>query len=116
MSVNNIAISNFVDPRKSSDDAHLLIGRALGQTVRRENDTESSVCCPPAAYITDRSGAIWTLGFDYIEYPYKYEFMVLRNDQKTGQFAEKIEYRNGIVRLFGKDGTRTVSRDGKSFI
>lgn len=116
MTIDNIALSNVLDRRKASDDAHLLIGRALGQFVRRENDTEAYVCCPPACFITDRNGATFTMGFDYIEYPFKYEFMVLRNDQPTGQFAEKIEYRNGTVRIFGRDGTRVWSRNKSCFI
>ena len=116
MSVDNIVLSPTINRSKGSDDAHLLIGKALGETVRRENETEAYVCCPPAFYITDRDGAIFTLGFDYIDHGFKYEFMVLRNDRKTGEFAEKIEYRNGVVRIFGKDGTRVYSRNKSRFI
>ena len=121
MAVDNLVLPTFVDHSKSSDDAHLLIGRALGGTIRRENITESYVVCPPACYITDDDGAIFTMGFDYIEYPFKYEFMVMRNDKPTGQFAETIEYRRsaggaGVVRLFGKDGTRIWSRNKRHFI
>jgi hypothetical protein len=121
MSVDNLSISNVVDRGRSSDDAHLLIGKALGETIRRENITESYVVCPPACYITDDDGAVFTLGFDYIEHPRNYEFMVLRNDKPTGQFAERIEFRRsaggaGVVRLFGKDGVRTFSRNKRHFI
>lgn len=121
MSVDNRSIANTIDRRRSSDDAHLLIGRALGETIRREDRTESYVVCPPAMYITDDDGSILTMGFDYVEYPHHYEFMVLRNDVPTGQFAERIEYtrragHSGIVRLFGKDGTRVLSRDKRHFI
>ncbi len=121
MSVDNIALSNVIDRRRSSDDAHLLIGKALGEVIRREDRTESYVCCPPACYITDDDGAVFTLGFDYIEHPRHYEFMVLRNDVPTGQFAERIEYtrragHSGTVRLFGKDGVRTFSRNKSCFI
>lgn len=121
MSVDNFSLSNFVDRRKSSDDAHLLIGKALGETIRREDRTESYVVCPPAMYITDDDGAIFTMGFEYIEFPRKYEFMVLRNDKPTGQFAEYIEYtrragHSGTVRIFGNDGWRTFSRNKSCFI
>ena len=116
MSVDNVSLSNTINRNRSSDDAHLLIGKALGEIVRRENVTESYVCVPPACYITDSDGAVWTLGFNYIEHTFHYEFMVLRNDKPTGQFAHTIEYRNGVVRLFGKDGTRTFSRNKRHFI
>src|ERR1700678_1656094 len=117
----NVSLSNTVDRRRSSDDAHLLIGRALGQVYRREDRTESYVVCPPAFSITDDDGAIFTMGFDYVEHPFHYEFMVLRNDVPTGQFAERIEYTrraggSGTVRLFGKDGIRTFSRNKSCFI
>ena len=121
MSTDNARLSNTIDRRRSSDDAHLLIGRALGETIRRENRTESYVACPPACYITDDDGATFTMGFDYVEIGSKYEFMVLRNDVPTGQFAERIEYtrragHSGTVKLFGKDGTRTFSRNKSCFI
>lgn len=101
---------------RGSDDAHLLIGRALGQTIRRENPTESYVCCPPAWVVTDTDGSVLTPGFEYVEYPFHYEYMVLRNDRPTGQFAQFIERRGGIIRLYGKDGTRILSRNKRHFI
>jgi hypothetical protein len=116
MSIDNLVLSNVINRSKASDDAHLLIGKAGGQVYRRENATESYVCIPPAHVITDNTGEVWTLGFDYVEHPFHYEFMVLRNDKPTGQFAEKIEYRNGVIRLFGKDGMRTLSRNRLFFI
>lgn len=121
MSVDNLLLPNVVDRRKGSDDAHLLIGKALGEIIRRENRTESYVVCPPACYITDDDGAIFTMGFDYVEIGNKYEFIVLRNDVPVGQFAERIEYtrragHSGTVRLFGKDGVRTFSRNKSCFI
>ena len=101
---------------KSHDDAHLLIGRALGQIWRRAEKTEPYVCIPPALIITDSDGATWTFGTEYVQHGQKFEFLVLRNDQSTGEFAEKIEYRQGVVRLFGKDGTRVFSRNRRHFI
>ena len=98
---------------RGSDDAHLLIGRALGATYRRENPTEAYVSIPPAFMITDTDGAVWTLGG---EYNTDMEFTVLRNDQPMGEFAERIEYRNGIVRIYGKSGWRSFSRNRRHFI
>jgi hypothetical protein len=96
----------------AGDDAHLLIGRALGQTWRRENKTESYVTIPPALVITDSDGAIWTAGFKFING----EFNVLRNDVDTGEFAERVEYHNGVVRLYGKAGRRVFSRSRRHIL
>jgi hypothetical protein len=96
-----------------SDDKHLLIGRALGQTWRRADRTESYVTIPPALIITDSDGATWTAGFTLTPYG---EFNVLRNDVDTGEYAERVEYRNGVLRLFGKDRVRTFSRNKRHFV
>lgn len=101
---------------RGSDDAHLLIGQALGQIIRRENPTESYVCCPPAWIVKDTDGSVLTMGFEFIEYPFHYEFMVLRDDMPTGQFAQFIERRGEVIRLYGKDGTRVLSRNKRHFI
>ena len=98
---------------KSHDDAHLLLGRALGQTWRRENKTESYVVIPPALIITDSDGATWTLG---AEYNVHMEFNVLRNDVDMGEFASRIEYRAGVLRIFGRYGSKTLSRNKRCFI
>ena len=98
---------------RASDDAHLLIGRALGQVWRRENKTESDVTIPPALIITDSDGATWTLGTEYNVYM---EFNVLRNDVDTDEFAQRIEYRSGVVRIFGNYGWKTFSRNRRHFI
>ena len=96
-----------------SDDRHLLIGRANGYLFRREDKTESYVVIPPAHLITDSDGAMWTFGFKYNGHG---EINVLRNDIDTGEFAERIEYRRGQVRIFGKAGWRTFSRNRRHFI
>jgi len=96
----------------SSDDSHLLIGRALGQVWKRENKTESYVTIPPALIIMDSDGAVWTVGLR----TRGTEFNVLRNDLDTGQFCERIEYLNGVVRLYGRDGTRRLSRSRRHII
>ena len=98
---------------KSSDDAHLLIGRALGATYRRENATEEYVSIPPAFMITDSDGAVWTLGH---EYNTDFEFNVLRNDVHTGEYASRMERIRGVVRIFGKGGWRSFSRNRRHFI
>lgn len=125
MSVDNLLLPSLINRRKSSDDAHLLIGRALGETIRREDITESYVVSPPALYITDDDGATFMLGHDYTEHwragACVYEWMVMRNDRPTGQFATHIEYRRssgtaGIVTIFGCDGKRAWSRNKSSFI
>lgn len=96
-----------------SDDDHLLIGRALGQTWRRENKTESYVCIPPALIITDSDGGTWTFGTEFNALG---EINVLRNDVDTGEFAQRIEYRQGVVRLYGRSGTRSFGRSRRHFI
>jgi hypothetical protein len=98
------------------DDAHLLIGRALGMTYRRENKTEPYVCIPPAFLITDSDGATWTLGFKYRIHNGEYEFIVLRDDVEMGEFAKRIEYRRGVVRIFNQDGWKVLARSRTTFI
>jgi len=99
-----------------SDDAHLLIGRLGGVTYRRENPTEAYVTVPPALLITDSDGAAWTLGIQYIQHGQVFEFNVLRNDVDTGEMASRIEYRRGVVRIYGIDGWRTWGRARRGFI
>lgn len=96
-----------------SDDDHLLIGRALGVNYRRENKTEAYVCIPPALIITDSDGGTWTFGTEFNAYG---EINVLRNDVNMGEFAQRIDYRGGVVRLYGKGGTRSFSRSRRHFI
>lgn len=96
-----------------SDDAHLLIGRANGVTFRRENKTEAYVVVPPAYIITDSDGGTWTFGTEFNAHG---EISVLRNDVNTGEFAQRIEYRNGVVRIYGRNGWRSLSRNRKTFI
>jgi hypothetical protein len=96
-----------------SDDDHLLIGRALGQTYRRENKTDADVVIPPAFLITDSDGAAWTFGS---EYNTDGEINVLRNDVDTGEFAQRIEYRRGVVTLYGRSGRKRFSRSRRHFI
>lgn len=96
-----------------SDDDHLLIGRANGVTFRRNDKTESYVAIPPAYVITDSDGGTWTFGTEYNAHG---EINVLRNDANVGEFAQRIEYRKGVVRLFGRAGWRSFSRNRRHFI
>jgi hypothetical protein len=98
---------------KGSDDAHLLIGQALGVTWRREDQTDSYVRIPPALTIHDSDGAVWTAGESA---PWGTEFMVLRNDVPMGEFATYIEYQNKNIVLLGWAGRRVFSRDRKFFL
>lgn len=96
-----------------SDDDHLLIGQAFGQIWRREDKSESYVIIPPALIITDSDGGTWTFGTEFNAYG---EINVLRNDVDIGEFAQRVEYRKGVVMLFGKSGMRTFSRSRRHFI
>lgn len=101
---------------RGADDAHLLLGKIGGKTFRRENPSEAYVCVPPALLITDSDGGTFTLGGEYVQRGWVFEFNVLRNDVDTGEMASKIEYRGGIVRIFGVDGWRSWGRARRSFV
>jgi hypothetical protein len=84
--------------------------------------TESYVCIPPALWLRDSENALWTLGFDYDERAWrsgKYEYDVVRNGRKTGEFARIIEckinsFGTKVVRIWGADGWRTWN--GRQFV
>lgn len=79
--------------------------------------TEPYVCVPPALIITDDEGAIWTLGFDYSETEWRagrYEYDIVRNGRKTGEFGRTIEFRRGKVIINGADGRRVWN--GRAFV
>lgn len=77
--------------------------------------TEAYVSIPPALVIRDKDGALWTLGFDQGEFRTgEFEYDIVRNGRKTGEFGCRIEFRNGKVKIFGAAGWRTWN--GKSFI
>lgn len=81
-------------------------------------ETEPYVVCPPALWIVDRERNRWTIGFMRpMRDPHRtgeYEFDVVRNGRPTGEYACRIEYRQGKVRIFGHQGWRTWN--GKTFI
>ena len=79
--------------------------------------TEAYVSIPPALWIRDEENALWTLGFDYDEREWRagrYEYDVVRNGRKTGEFARVIEFRQKKVRIWGADGWRTWN--GRQFV
>lgn len=103
-------------------DSKLLTGKALGVTYLRENATESYVSIPPALIITEANGATWTLGMERCrdwEDGTGLEFIVIRNDIETGEFASRIEQCGRMVRIFGhfngRPGWKTWNENMKYF-
>jgi hypothetical protein len=84
--------------------------------------TEPYVAIPPALWIRDETNALWTLGFDYSETEWRsgrYEYDVVRNGEKTGEFARVIEFATRgeptrKVRIWGADGWRIWN--GRQFV
>ncbi len=79
--------------------------------------TEAYVSIPPALWIRDSEDALWTLGFDYDEREWRggrYEYDIVRNGEKTGEFGRVIEFRRRQVKIWGAEGWKTWG--GKSFI
>lgn len=80
--------------------------------------TDAYVSSPPAAVIIDEYGAHWTLGFQFArmdDSPHgEFAFNILRNGLDTGEFASRIERRNGRVRIFTRQGWKTWT--GRSFL
>ena len=97
-------------------DRHILAGTINGARYERANKTESYVCVPPAFMITDSDGACWTFGAQYAVHNGEFEFTVLRNDVDTDEVAKRIEYRKGVVWIFGHYGWKQFSRSRKHFI
>lgn len=80
--------------------------------------TESYVSVPPALTITDEQGAVWTIGYQTAPRAKtpdgEFAFDVLRNGVPTGDFASRVERRNGRIRIFTADGWQRWT--GHSFI
>lgn len=77
--------------------------------------TESYVSSPPALVIHDERGDVWCLGFGGGGISRgEYEFDVLRNGKPTGEMANRIERRNGKVRIFTSSGFKRWT--GNTFI
>ena len=72
--------------------------------------TENYVSVPPALTITDETGAIWTLGFNFGKAPKgEYAFNVLRNGVSTGHFASRIERRKNEIWIFTINGWKRMN-------
>ena len=77
--------------------------------------TDSYVSSPPALVIVDETGVIWTLGTTPGPAPSgEFAFDVMRNGQRVGEYASRIECRCGKVRIFTRSGWRNWS--GRSFV
>lgn len=80
--------------------------------------TESYVSTPPALWIHDERGDVFTLGTRFEQERDapngEFSFDVLRNGIYAGIFASRIERRNGKVRAWTRQGWRTWS--GSQFI
>lgn len=67
--------------------------------------TDNYVSSPPALWIVEADNSCWTLGFNPGDGPRgEFSFNVLRDGVNTGEFASRIERRNGRIRCFTKDG------------
>lgn len=102
-------------------DSIIFTGILDGLHYERENPTESYVEIPPAKLITDgQVGAdgkvgIWSFGNNYVkDNKGNYEFNVIRNDVDLDEYAQKIVYQRGKVRIFGRQGWRVWN--GRTFI
>ena len=95
-------------------DSELLVGRARGVRFHRNDATEPYVEIPPAYIITESNGATWTLGNSYLQRGQVFEFNVMRNDIDTGEFASRIVYQRGKVRIWGQGAWKVWT--GKFFI
>ena len=80
--------------------------------------TEEYVSTPPALWIHDARGDVWTLGMQFARMSDapngEFAFNVLRNGQDMGEFASRIERRKGTVRIFTRQGYKSWS--GQSFL
>lgn len=82
--------------------------------------TESYVSSPPALIIVDEAGIIWTLGMQYgnemggQDPRGEFCFEVLANGHRTGEYASRIERRNGRIRIFTRTGFKRWT--GRNFI
>lgn len=81
--------------------------------------TEAYVSSPPACWIHDERGDVFTLGTDHGERLFddprgEYSFAIMHNGHHTGTYGSRIERRNGKIRVFTKQGWKIWS--GVSFV
>jgi hypothetical protein len=81
--------------------------------------TENGVSVPPAHHVIDETGAMWTLGNEYVRPGQgapcgEFAFNVLRDGVDLDEMASRIEYARGRVRIFTVTGWKRWS--GTRFI
>ena len=82
--------------------------------------TESYVVSPPALWIIDEAGSVWTLGMEFardmggLDPRGEYAFEVLKDGHRTGEYASRIERVNGRIRIFTHFGMKRWT--GRSFV
>jgi hypothetical protein len=77
--------------------------------------TENFVSTPPALFIKDERGDVWALGLQQVPGPRgEFAFPVVRNGIELGEFASRIERRNGKIRVFTLNGWKQWT--GRTFI
>ena len=80
--------------------------------------SEAYVSSPPALVIVDSGGNVFSLGESFSldsDAPRgEFSFNVLCNAQETGEYASRIERRNGRVRIFTRNGFKTWN--GRGFV
>ena len=95
-----------------------MIHGYMRRPTQQQFITEEYVSTPPALWIHDERGDVWTLGEQFArmtDAPHgEFAFNVLRNGQDTGEFASRIERRRGKIRIFTRQGFKTWS--GQSFL
>jgi len=103
-------------------DKHQLVGTIDNVAYVRANKTEPYVCIPPAFIITDSDGAAWSLSEDRppngnLVHHGEFQFKVMRNDFNIDDmYATRIEYRNGVITIYGDYGKKQFSRNRRHFI
>jgi len=82
--------------------------------------TESYVVSPPALWIIDEAGLVWTLGMEFardvgaLDPRGEFAFEVLCNGHRTGEYASRIERVGGRIRIFTHSGMKRWN--GRCFI
>lgn len=94
---------------------HAYMQRPAEQT----HITESYVSSPPALLIVDERGDVFTLGETFAQEPNaprgEFAFNVLVSGKDCGEFASRIERRNGRIRIFSRQGFKTWNGTTRSF-
>jgi hypothetical protein len=80
--------------------------------------TENYVSSPPAAWVHDERGDVFTLGTEYQQQRDapngEFSFSIIRNGHQTGEWGSRIERRNNKVRIFTRQGWKVWN--GNQFV